>query len=93
MGARQLTLGRAVEALTTGPSRVLGGRGGRIGARGLTEGAAADLVVFDAGAAWTVTADALASRGANTPLLGRELPGRVLLTIAAGRLAYSDPEA
>jgi len=93
VGARQLTLGRAVEALTTGPSRVLGDRGGHIGARGLTEGAAADLVVFDAGAAWTVTADALASRGANTPLLGRELPGRVLLTIAAGRLAYRDPEA
>lgn len=94
VGARRLTLGRAIEALTTGPARVLGGRAGRRGdARGLVEGAAADLVVFDAGANWTVTAAALASRGTNTPLLGRELPGRVLLTLAGGRLAYRDEEA
>jgi dihydroorotase-like cyclic amidohydrolase len=33
------------------------------------------------------------SKGKNSPLLGRELPGRVLLTIAGGRLAYEDPEA
>jgi dihydroorotase len=93
IGAQRLTLGRAVEALTTGPARVLGGRAGRSGARGLTEGRPADLVVFDAGAAWPVTAATLASRGTNTPLIGRELPGRVLLTVAGGRLAYRDPEA
>jgi dihydroorotase len=57
------------------------------------EGAPADLVVFDAGASWTVTAEALASRGKNTPLLGRPLPGRILLTVADGRLAYRDPAA
>jgi len=90
----RLTLARAIEALTTGPARVLGVRPGRRGAaRGLVEGAPADLVVFDAGATWTVTADALRSRGKNTPLLGRELPGRVLLTVADGRLAHRDPEA
>ena len=93
VGAQRLTLGRAVESLTAGPARVLGGRSGRRGARGLTEGAPADLVVFDAGAGWTVSAATLASRGPNTPLLGRELPGRVLLTVADGRLAYQDPEA
>ena len=94
VGARRLTLARAIEALTTGPARVLGGRPGRRGAaRGLVEGAPADLVVFDAGATWTVTPDALRSRGKNTPLLGRELPGRVLLTIADGRLAHRDQEA
>ncbi len=94
VAAGRLTLRRAVEALTTGPARVLGARaGGRGTARGLVEGAPADLVVLDAGAPWRVTADALASRGRNTPLLGRELPGRVLLTVAGGRLAYRDPEA
>ena len=94
VGARRLTLGRAGEALTTGPAAVLGARAGRRdGARGLTEGAPADLVVFDAGATWTVRSDTLASRGKNSPLLGRELPGRVLLTVAGGRLAYRDPEA
>ncbi|HSW42168.1 MAG TPA: dihydroorotase [Patescibacteria group bacterium] len=93
VGAGRLGLGRAVEALTTGPAAVLGGRRGRVGARGLTEGAPADLVVFDVGAPWTVTAAALASRGTNTPLLGRELRGRVLVTVADGRLAYGDAEA
>jgi len=88
----RLSLARAIEALTTGPARVLGARPGRRGAvRGLVEGAPADLVVFDPGATWTVTAGTLASRGKNNPLLGRDLPGRVLLTVADGRLAYRDP--
>jgi dihydroorotase len=92
VGAGRLTLLRAVEALTVGPAALLGARPGRRGAaRGLSLGAPADLVVVDAGDRWRVTTDALASRGKNTPLLGRELPGRVLLTLAQGRLAYQDP--
>jgi dihydroorotase len=63
------------------------------GSAGLVEGAPADLVVFDRSDAWTVTADALLSRGKNTPLLGMDLPGRVLLTVAAGRIAYEAPDA
>jgi dihydroorotase len=55
------------------------------------EGVAADLVVFDRSDRWRVTPDALLSKGKNSPFIGRELPGRVLLTIAAGRLAYEDP--
>ena len=89
--AGHLTLLRAVEALTTGPAAVLGGRTRRAGTVGLVEGAPADLVVFDRSERWTVTADALASRGKNTPLLGMELPGRVLLTMAGGQVAYEAP--
>jgi dihydroorotase-like cyclic amidohydrolase len=37
--------------------------------------------------------DAHAERGKNTPLFGMAFPGRVLLTVAAGRLAYEAPEA
>jgi dihydroorotase len=91
VAAGRLPLARAVAALTVGPAAVLGARPGRRGAaRGLVEGEPADLVVVDAGDRWLVTSDALASRGKNTPLLGRELPGRVLLTVAQGRLAYRD---
>lgn len=94
VAAERLPLARAVEALTTGPARVLGARPGRRGAgRGLVEGAPADLVVVDAGATWTVTSEAILSRGKNTPLLGRELPGRVLVTVADGRLAWRDTGA
>ena len=91
--AGKLSLSRAIEALTTGPSRVLAGRARRDGSVGLVEGAPADLVVFDRSTSWTVTPDALRSRGKNTPLLGRELGGSVLVTIAAGRIAYEAPDA
>jgi dihydroorotase-like cyclic amidohydrolase len=38
-----------------------------------------------------VTAEALQSKGKNSPLLGMDLSGRVLLTIASGRVAYEAP--
>jgi dihydroorotase len=90
--AGRLSLFRAIELLTTGPAAVIAGRARRASA-GLVEGAPADLVVFDRSESWTVTAETLASRGKNTPLLGMELRGRVLLTVAGGRLAYEAPEA
>ncbi|HEY8817582.1 MAG TPA: dihydroorotase [Candidatus Limnocylindrales bacterium] len=91
--AGHLPLTRAIEALTTGPASVLGGRSRRAGAAGLAEGAPADLVVFDRSERWTVTAEALASRGKNTPLVGMALAGRVLVTLADGRIAYESPDA
>ena len=83
----RVPLGRAVEALTTGPARVLGERQGVT--PGLREGEPADLVVVDRGASWTVTAASLRSRGKNSPLLGRELRGVVRLTLAGGRVAHA----
>ena len=84
--AGRLPLARAIEALTVGPARVLA-ESLRPGI-GFVEGQPADLVVVDRGESWRVEPDALASLGRNTPLLGRELPGRVLATVAGGRLAY-----
>ena len=92
--AGQLSLGTALAALTTGPARVLGERApGGAGHRGFIEGEPADLVAFDRSATWQVSADALASKGKNSPLLGRELHGLVLLTIAGGRIAFEAAEA
>jgi dihydroorotase len=85
--AGRLPLRTAVAALTTGPARVLGPRAPH--APALAEGAPADLVVIDRSESWVVMPATLASLGKNTPLLGRSLPGRVLLTLAAGRVAYS----
>ncbi|MGZ8513530.1 MAG: dihydroorotase [Candidatus Limnocylindrales bacterium] len=90
--AGRLPLLRAVGALTIGPLALLGGRSRRTVA-GLVEGATADLVVFDRSASWAVTPESLVSRGKNSPLLGAELRGRLMLTIADGRLAYEAPEA
>ena len=81
-------LARALGALTTGPARVLGTGWGSGAAPGLVEGTPADLVVVDRSATWTVESGALASRGKNTPLAGHELAGRILLTVAGGRIAF-----
>ena len=91
--AGQVALTTAIAALSSGPARVLGDRAPGGGApRGLVEGEAADLVVFDRSASWNVASSALASKGKNSPLLGRDLPGRVLLTVAGGRIAYEAAE-
>jgi dihydroorotase len=87
-----LDLATVARALTSGPERVLGtaldaGRRTR-----LEVGAPADLVVIDRAEAWPVGPPSLRSKGHNSPLLGRELPGRVLLTVAGGRFAYVDAE-
>ncbi len=82
-----LPLGRVIEALTSGPARVIGQRLGR--PVGLIEGQPADLVVFDRSERWSVTEASLASRGKNSPLIGRQLAVTVLLTVAGGRIAYT----
>jgi len=96
--AGKLTLAAAVAALTTGPAAIVAGwpapaATSAARTRGLIEGAPADFVVFDRADRWVVTAESLRSKGKNSPFMGRELSGRVLLTIAGGRLAYEDPAA
>jgi dihydroorotase len=77
-----VSLARAVELLSTGPaaSRDIPGHGGPI-----SEGAPANLVLFDPTARWTVSADDSASKSRNTPFAGRELTGRVVHTLLRGR--------
>jgi dihydroorotase len=89
VAAGVLPLETAVRALTSRPAAVLGAAGASL-VPGITGGAAANFVLVDPTASWTVSGSTLCSRGRNTPLLGRELPGRVLLTIADGRVAYRD---
>ena len=82
--AGRLPLARAIEALTSGPAAVLGQPAVNAGLR---EGEPADLVVIDRRATWRVDGESLRSMGKNSPLLGRELPGVVRLTLARGRVA------
>ncbi len=89
VAAGRLGLVRAMRALSLGPWRAL--EGGRLDLPepGLRVGAEANLVVFDRDDRWTVDVGSLRSRGHNTPLMGRSLPGRTLVTLARGRLAWS----
>lgn len=83
-------LQRALAVVTHGPADVLGAslgkRQGRVGR--LMVGGLADVCVFDPGAAWTVTPEALCSQGKHTPFSGYELPGRVRCTIVGGQVAF-----
>ena len=54
--------------------------------REVAEGTAANLVIFDPGAAWTPTR--FVSKSQNSPFLGMELRGRVIATIFEGRMTY-----
>ncbi len=86
--AKRLTLQRAIATLTWGPATVLG----RPALGRLSEGGPADLVLIDPDCEWLFTDMDIASRSANTPLLGMPLHGRVHTTIAAGRITFSTQE-
>jgi dihydroorotase len=83
------TLMRAVELMSTGPAAILGTdeHGGPIVA-----GGAANLVVFDPEAAWSVEPSTLASRSRNTPFVGRKLRGKVVHTLLRGTFSVKDGE-
>ncbi|MEC9070934.1 MAG: dihydroorotase [Myxococcota bacterium] len=74
---------RAIDLLSSGPSRVLGRDGFEF-----TEGAVADLTVIDPEGAWCVGRDTLKSRGTNTPFLGRNLKGQATMTMVDGVMVH-----
>jgi dihydroorotase len=51
-------------------------------------GSNADLVLVDPADVWTVGEDGYESRSTNSCFAGRKLTGRVLMTVAAGQVAY-----
>jgi dihydroorotase len=54
----------------------------------LAPGAEANVVLCDLGAEWTVGEDGYESRSANSWCAGQKLTGRVLMTVAAGQVAF-----
>lgn len=84
-----LTLSRAIEAMSTEPARILGAiaHGGPVEA-----GRPANLVVFDPAERWTVDGD-FESKSGNSAFLGRTLRGRVVHTMRAGELTVTEGKA
>lgn len=89
-----LGLPQTLSRVTHDPVRVLGDALGSLAtsAGRLVEGGVADVCLFDAGADWAVTPQALVSQGKHTPFgfvaTGMALPGRVRATLVAGTVAY-----
>jgi dihydroorotase len=78
-----LPLGRLVDALTGAPARIVGLPPPRI-----RDGARADLVLVDPTARWTVDPARLLTKSRNTPFAGREVVGRVAMTVCEGRVVH-----
>ncbi|MBI2844047.1 MAG: dihydroorotase [Armatimonadetes bacterium] len=83
-----LTLSQAIGKMTCAPARALGLDRGT-----LAEDAAADIVVFDPDAEVTVRASEFKSMGRNTPFDGWKLRGKVVATIAGGRVVSGELRA
>lgn len=83
VGGEGLTLARLLDALSTRPARIAG-----LEPPTLAEGAPAELTLVDPEALWVPAEAELRSRSRNTPFLARELRGRVLLTLAGGRVVF-----
>jgi dihydroorotase len=78
-----LPLESLLERMSTGPAHALGISEPRIEA-----GARANLVLLDLQAEWQVLDDSFRSRSANSWLIGQTLRGRVVKTIADGRVVF-----
>ncbi|MDA8414222.1 MAG: dihydroorotase [Desulfobacteraceae bacterium] len=78
-----LTLNQLIEKMSCNPSKILGLQRGS-----LRTGSVADITVIDAAAQWTVDADKLASKSANSPFLGWKVAGAATCTVLAGRVVH-----
>jgi dihydroorotase len=84
-----LDLRRLSSLMSAAPARILGLGGGGPAGRGLiAPGLRADLVIADIESAGTVNPARFQSRGKNSPFAGRELRGKILLTLHEGRIVY-----
>ena len=91
----KVPLQRALQVVSAGAATVLGASlaplaGGLAVSLGrLATSAAADVCVFNPQTHWVVEPAALRSQGRHTPFSGFELPGQVVATLVAGRVAYT----
>ncbi|MDE5699987.1 MAG: dihydroorotase [Lachnospiraceae bacterium] len=77
----QLSVGQLIERMSTNPAKMYG-----LPAGTLSEGSAADLVIFDVNASQVIKD--FVSKSSNSPFTGQTLKGVVKYTIVDGRIAY-----
>ncbi len=78
-----LTLSQLIEKMTINPANLY-----HLPCGSVTEGKAADLVLFDPNEKWTP--ETYASKSSNSPFTGWELYGKVKYTICDGKIVYKD---
>ncbi len=80
-----LTLAELITRFTTGPAAVL-----NLDAGTLSDGAAADVTIFDPDAEYAIDITASVSKSRNSPFHNRRVKGKILGTICGGKWAYRD---
>jgi len=83
----EISLAQLISKLTCEPAKVIG-RNGELGT--LKAGAPANITIFDPDREWIVDSRNFASKGKNTPYDGYKFKGKVMATIAGGKLVYTD---
>ena len=78
-----ISFSRLLTCVTINPARILGIEGGS-----LSPGVRADITLFDPAASWVFTRESVLSKSENSPFLGSEMHGRVVLTIVEGRIVH-----
>ena len=81
----KISLKRIVRLMSVNPRKILGIPGGS-----LSEGAPADIAIFDINEEWTVDPEKFHSKSKNSCFKGRKLKGRVKMTIVDGKVVYED---
>ena len=79
-----VSLSDALARITSAPAAILGMDSGH-----LAVSSAADICIFDPDANWQLNAEALKSRGKNSPWTGYMMSGKVKFTLVGGRTVYS----
>ncbi len=79
-----VSLSDALARITSAPAAILGMDSGH-----LAVSSAADICIFDPDANWQLSAEALKSRGKNSPWTGYMMSGKVKFTLVGGRTVYS----
>ncbi|MEA1872633.1 MAG: dihydroorotase [Chloroflexota bacterium] len=83
----EISLTQLISKLTCEPAKVIG-RNGELGT--LKAGAPANITILDPDREWVVDSRNFASKGKNTPYDGDKFTGKVMATIANGRIVYID---
>ncbi len=78
-----LTLSQLVEKMSVNPAKVLNLAKGNLG-----EGMIADLVIADIDTKYSIDISQFVSKGKNTPFDGKEVKGRIELTMVDGEIVY-----
>ena len=84
---KRAPLARIVEWMSVNPARILGQSCGD-----LAVGSPADLALVDLERKWQLTTADIYSKSKNTPFLGREFTGRVVMTLFGGQITHKLPD-